>query len=104
MKLDILDILGYIFAVCLIVGFGVIIFTIIPDAYGEYKSYNIMKDECDINPDICFCDNGGCAIKSSCSYVKNNNDPISGGCNYTKICDIVNKANWKEGIWQYDCQ
>ena len=98
-----LDILGFIFAACLIVGFVAIIFVLIPATYNEIKSYHIMQDECDMNPDICFCDMGSCSIKSSCSYRTINDDPTTGGCNYTKICDIVTKANWKEGIWEYDC-
>ena len=88
----------------LTIGFMVfILWTIIPQAYGDLKSYQIMVDECEMNPDICFCDRGSCSIKSSCGYTRINDEPTTGGCNHTKICDIVRKANWKEGIWEYAC-
>jgi len=76
---------------------------IIPQAIADIKSYNIMVDECEMNPDICFCDIGSCSIKSRCDYKTIDDGPTTGGCNYTKICEIVKKANWKEGIWEYDC-
>lgn len=62
-----------------------------------------MQEECANNPDVCFCDLGSCSIKSSCSYTTINDGPRTGGCNHSKICEIVTKANWKEGIWEYDC-
>jgi len=102
--MDALDIIACIFSGLLLIGIILILFTVIPDAYNEYKSYNIMVDECNANPDICFCDRGSCSIKSSCSYNRINDGPTTGGCNYTRICDIVKKANWKEGIWEYDCK
>jgi len=102
--MDKLDFGYFILYILLCVAFFIVIFTVVPQAYGEYRSYNIMKEECDMNPDICFCDGGSCSIKSSCSYTTINDGATTGGCDYTKICDIVKKANWKEGIWEYDCE
>jgi len=102
--MEILDIVGWIVFIFILI-FGVFVLSIIiPDAYNEYKSYHIMQEECDANPDICFCNNGGCTIKSSCSYTTINDGPTTGGCDHTKICEIVTKANWEEGIWEYDCK
>ena len=97
------DILGWVILIILLAGFIWCMMIIIPDTYHSIKSYHIMQDECEANPDICFCSDGDCSIKSSCSYSQFNNGPVIGGCNYTRLCEIFKKANWKEGLWDYDC-
>ena len=102
--MDFLDVLGWILIVVVLIVGVWSLSIIIPTAYHEAKSYWAMQDECEANPDICFCASGSCSMKSSCSYTRINDGPQTGGCNYTKICEIVTKANWKEGIWEYDCE
>ena len=101
--MDVSDMIGWIFIVIILIGGIWVCSILIPDAYHEIKSYQVMRDQCDMNPDICFCEYGECSIKSSCSYTTINDNPMTGGCNHTKICEMVTKANWKEGIWEYGC-
>ena len=97
------EVIGWIVLVLLLIGMVWVLSVIIPDTYNEVRSYHILADECNANPDVCFCEHGSCSIKSSCSYTTINDGPTTGGCNHTKICDIARKANWKEGLWNYDC-
>lgn len=101
--MDVSDIIGWVLVIVFLIGISYFLYVMIPVTYNEIRSYNIMQDECNVNPDICFCDRGSCSIKSSCGYTKINDGSTIGGCNHTKICEIVTKANWKEGIWEYDC-
>ena len=102
--MDTFDIFGWILIVILLIGGVWALSIIIPDVYNEIRSYNIMQNECEANPDVCFCDSGSCSFRSSCSYTTINDGPITGGCNHTKICEISRKANWKEGLWEYNCK
>ena len=97
------EIFGWIFVLILLGGMIWVLSIVIPDAYQNIRSYNIMQNECEANPDICFCDQGSCSVKSSCSYSKFNNEPMTGGCNTTRLCEIFKRADWKEGLWDYDC-
>jgi len=101
--MDFSNVIVGIIIIGLVIGGAYILATIIPLAYNEIKSYHIMEDECKINSDICFCNSGSCTIKSSCSFSKINDDPTIGGCNHTRLCEIFKHANWKEGLWNYDC-
>lgn len=98
------EILGLILCIVLIVGGSYVLYMLIPAVYQEIRSYQIMQDECDANPDICFCSQGSCSIKSSCSYSQINGGPTIGGCNHTRLCEIFKRADWKEGLWDYDCK
>ena len=98
------DAIGWVLLFIILIGGIWVCSIILPDAYREIRSYQIMQAECDANPEVCFCDRGYCSIKSSCSYTTINNEPTTGGCNHTKICEIFKRANWKEGIWEYDCE
>ena len=97
------DILEWIGIIVLLAVCGYITTSLVIISYDQIHSYRIMQNECEINSDICFCNYGECTIKSSCSYSQFNNGPTIGGCNHTRLCAIFKKANWKEGLWDYDC-
>jgi hypothetical protein len=101
--MDITEVVGWIFLGLVLILMVWALSIVIPDAYNEIRTYQILQNECEANPDVCFCEYGSCSVKSSCSYTQINDQPQTGGCDHTKICNIARKANWKEGLWDYDC-
>ena len=101
--MNIWDIIGCVFIVLLIGGALYVIPALIIESYHEIRSYHIMQEECKANSDICFCASGSCSIKSSCSYSQINGGSMLGGCNTTRLCEIFKRADWKEGLWDYNC-
>ena len=64
--------------------------------YQDYYEYKILKQECnqDVNKDLCFCYDGACEVKYSCTNEE---------CKVfeKRLCEISTRAKSKDWIWRF---
>ena len=89
------DIMVGIIIIGMVIFGTIVIGNLVPLLYSEINTYKILTEQCNNNPDVCYCDSGSCSFKSTCTG--------TGTCDNAKICDILIKANYKMGLWEYNC-
>ena len=67
----------------------------------QIHNTRMLKEECRMNPDVCYCTTYWCVAKFKCNSVYVNNVLVNGSCNLEKLCDIANRTEWKEVTFEY---
>jgi hypothetical protein len=93
------SIAGWIFVILLTLALGGAIVYVTYEFYKEITFFYKLERGCEEHPNICFCDNQGCTIKTSCTT-----NSTDSKCNYTEICDFAREIKWERILWDYECE